>query len=222
MLPNCTALHQALDTCGLAILRGIQTEDVASIGRALYDSGFRIIEVPLNSPEPMASIRTLRHTLPPDCVVGAGTVLNPADCPAIAAVGGQVAVMPHSDPLVIQATHHAGLACMAGVATPTEAFAAIAAGATMLKLFPANAVGPATLKAWRDVLPPTVALLPVGGLQPEHLAAYRAAGASGFGLGSALYRPGDAVAQVRRMAERFMQAWRGAEAAQHPPAGPRP
>jgi 2-dehydro-3-deoxyphosphogalactonate aldolase len=214
MLPACTALGQALNTCGLiAILRGIQTEEVSAIGRALYDAGFRIIEVPLNSPEPLASLRTLRDDLPADCVVGAGTVLAPADCAAIAAVGGQVAVMPHSNPQVIQAAEHAGLACIAGVATPTEAFAAIAAGATMLKLFPATTLGPATLKAWRDVVPASVAILPVGGIQPDNLSAYLAAGASGFGLGSALYRAGDSAEQVRRAANRFMQAWQSARPA---------
>lgn len=210
------ALHLALKSCGLiAILRGVTTLEVAAVGQTLYATGFRIIEVPLNSPEPLASIHVLRQTLPDDCVVGAGTVIAPSDCAMIAAAGGQVAVMPHSDPLVIQATKDAGLACIAGVATPTEAFAALAAGATMLKMFPSVALGPVALKAWRDVIPSSVAILPVGGLQPENLGAYMAAGASGFGLGSALYRPNDHLERIRQMARLFMQAWRSA----HPSAG---
>lgn len=211
MNPTHTPLIQALQQCGLiAILRGVQPHEVVAIGHALYDAGFRAIEVPLNSPEPLASIRALRDALPADCLVGAGTVLTPQACADVAAAGGQVIVMPHSDPTVIRAAKAAGLACAPGVATLTEAFAALAAGADVLKLFPAEALAPAVLKAWRAVLRPPVALLPVGGITPDNLAPYAAAGASGFGLGSALYRPGDSAEQVARNAAAFVQAWRHA------------
>ncbi|UJW80020.1 2-dehydro-3-deoxy-6-phosphogalactonate aldolase [Hydrogenophaga sp. SL48] len=201
--------HQALQQCGLiAILRGLRPEEAVAIGRALYDTGFRLIEVPLNSPDPLASIRALRDALPADCLIGAGTVLRPEQCAEIAAAGGQLVVMPHSDPAVIRAAKAAGLACAPGVATPTEAFAALAAGADVLKMFPAEALGPVGLKAWRAVLTPPIAIVPVGGITPESLGAYAAAGASGFGLGSALYRPGDTAADVAAHAAAFMQVWR--------------
>ena len=203
------SFHQALQQCGLiAILRGIRPEEAAAIGRVLYDAGFRLIEVPLNSPEPLRSIRALRDALPADALVGAGTVLRPESCAEMAAAGGQIVVMPHSDAAVIRAAKAAGLACAPGVATPTEAFAALAAGADVLKMFPAEALGPVGLKAWRAVLTPPIAIVPVGGVVPESLAAYVAAGASGFGLGSALYRPGDPPEKVALQAQAFVQAWR--------------
>lgn len=203
------SFHHALSECGLiAILRGLRPEEAVAIGRALYDAGFRIIEVPLNSPDPLASIRALRDALPADALVGAGTVTSAQACADVAAAGGQIVVMPHSDPAVIRAAKAAGMACAPGVATLTEAYAALAAGADILKLFPAEALSPAVLKAWRAVLKPPVALVPVGGITPESIAPYAAAGASGFGLGSALYRPGDSAADVARHAAAFMQAWR--------------
>ncbi|WP_332816137.1 2-dehydro-3-deoxy-6-phosphogalactonate aldolase [Ramlibacter sp.] len=203
------SFHQALSECGLiAILRGLRPEEAVAIGRALYDAGFRIIEVPLNSPDPLASIRALRDALPADALVGAGTVTSVQACADVAAAGGQIVVMPHSDPAVIRAAKAAGMACAPGVATLTEAYAALAAGADILKLFPAEALSPAVLKAWRAVLKPPVALVPVGGITPDSIAPYAAAGASGFGLGSALYRPGDSAADVARHAAAFMQAWR--------------
>lgn len=206
-----TTFESALARCGLiAILRGVVPAEVVAIGEVLYDAGFRLIEVPLNSPAPLDSIRALRDALPADCLVGAGTVIDPQACAGIAAAGGQIVVMPHGDPAVIRAAKVAGLACAAGVATPTEAYAALAAGADVLKLFPAEAMGPAVLKAWRAVLRPPIALVPVGGIVPEGIAAYAAAGASGFGLGSALYRPGDTPADVGRHAQAFMAAWRAA------------
>ena len=201
----------ALQHCGLvAILRGVRPHEVVAIGQALYDAGFRLIEVPLNSPDPLASIRTLRDALPADCLIGAGTVLQPERCAEIADAGGQLVVMPHSDPAVIRAAKDAGLACAPGVATPTEAFAALAAGADVLKMFPAEALGPVGLKAWRAVLTPPIAIVPVGGIVPGSIAPYLAAGASGFGLGSALYRPGDTPEQVATQAAAFVQAWRAA------------
>ena len=205
------SLHQAMDNCGLvAILRGVTPSEVANIGRVLYETGFRIIEVPLNSPQPLDSIRALRAALPADCLVGAGTVLTGQACDEVAAAGGNIVVMPHSDPAVIRAAKSAGMACAPGVATLTEAYAALAAGADILKLFPAEALSPAVLKAWRAVLRPPVALVPVGGIVPERIAAYTAAGASGFGLGSALYRPGDSSTQVATQAAAFIQAWQQA------------
>lgn len=204
-------LHQALSQCGLiAILRGLQPHEAEGIGHALYDAGFRVIEVPLNSPDPMRSIQLLRNTLPADALIGAGTVLRPEACADIAAAGGQLAVMPHSDAAVIRAAKAAGLACAPGVATPTEAFAALAAGADVLKMFPAEALGPVGLKAWRAVLTPPVAIVPVGGITPDAVAPYVAAGASGLGLGSALYRPGDSAQQVALQAKAFVRAWQAA------------
>ena len=203
--------RQILSDHGLiAILRGIRPEEASDIGLVLHGAGIRLIEVPLNSPDPLRSIRSLRDALPEDTLVGAGTVLRPESCAEIAAAGGQLIVMPHSDPAVIRAAKAAGMACAPGVATLTEAYAALAAGADVLKLFPAEALSPAVLKAWRAVLKPPVALVPVGGIVPESIAAYASAGASGFGLGSALYRPGDSATDVSRQAAAFMQAWRTA------------
>ncbi|MFC5476544.1 2-dehydro-3-deoxy-6-phosphogalactonate aldolase [Paraherbaspirillum soli] len=205
-------LKHAMKHCGLiAILRGVQPDEVAAVGLALYEAGFRVIEVPLNSPAPFDSIRILRASLAADCVVGAGTVLTPAHVDAVKAAGGTVIVMPHSDAAVIAAAKQAGLACAPGVATVTEAFAALAAGADVLKMFPAEQLGPSVIKAWRAVIPAEVALIPVGGITPENLAALVDAGASGFGLGSALYQPGLTAAQVARNAGRFVAAWRATQ-----------
>lgn len=207
-------LQQTLSTHGLiAILRGLRPEEARNIGRALHGAGIRLIEVPLNSPEPLQSIRILRETLPDDTLVGAGTVLQPEACAQIAAAGGQLVVMPHSDAAVIRAAKALGLACAPGVATPTEAFAALAAGADVLKMFPAETLGPAGLKAWRAVLTPPVAIVPVGGITPDAIKTYLEAGASGFGLGSALYRAGDDAATVAQRATAFVQAWQRARAA---------
>ncbi|MGS0741277.1 2-dehydro-3-deoxy-6-phosphogalactonate aldolase [Glaciimonas sp. GG7] len=202
-------LKNAMRSCGMiAILRGVLPGEVAAIGLALYNAGFRIIEVPLNSPEPFESIRILRATLPVDCVVGAGTVLTAAMVAEVKSVGGEIIVMPHSDAAVIGAAKQAGLACAPGVATVTEAFAALAAGADILKMFPAEQLGASVVKAWRAVIPASVALVPVGGITPEGMAAFIAAGASGFGLGSALYKPGMSAEEVGQNAEKFIAAWR--------------
>ena len=202
-------LKNAMKQCGMiAILRGVQPNEVAAIGIALYTAGFRVIEVPLNSPEPFESIRLLRSALANDCVVGAGTVLTQAQVTEVKNAGGEIIVMPHSDATVIGAAKQAGLACAPGVATVTEAFAALAAGADILKMFPAEQLGPIVVKAWRAVIPASVALVPVGGITPENMAAFVAAGASGFGLGSALYKPGMHAEQVRLNAEQFIAAWR--------------
>ncbi|WP_427184539.1 2-dehydro-3-deoxy-6-phosphogalactonate aldolase [Bordetella bronchialis] len=206
-----TPLQTAMAQCGLiAILRGIKPAEAEAIGDALYQAGFRIIEVPLNSPEPLESIRQLRQALPLDCMIGAGTVLDPAICPEIVKAGGEIVVMPHGDPQVIRAAKSAGMACCPGVATPTEAFAALAAGADVLKMFPAEQLGPAVLKAWRAVIPKEIPLVPVGGITPARIAEYAQAGASGFGLGSALYKPGMNSGDVAVAARDFVAAWRNA------------
>jgi 2-dehydro-3-deoxyphosphogalactonate aldolase len=202
-------LKEALKQCGLiAILRGIRPDEVEGVGLALYDAGFRIIEVPLNSPEPFESIRVLRNVLPANCMVGAGTVLSPAQVLQVKDAEGQLIVMPHSDPEVIRAATAAGLASAPGVATVTEAFAALAAGADILKMFPAEQLGPIVVKAWRAVIPASVMLVPVGGITPDSLKEFTAAGASAFGLGSALYKPGMTVEQVRKNADAFVGAWK--------------
>lgn len=198
----------ALQTCGLiAILRGVRPDEVVGVGHALVSEGFRIIEVPLNSPEPLKSIQALRDAMPADCIIGAGTVLTTSACRQVADAGGELIVMPHSDAAVIHAAKAAHLTCAPGVATLTEAFSALQAGADALKLFPAEALSPAVIKAWRAVLPSTVALVPVGGISPESIAPYIATGVQGFGLGSALYRTGNSPQIVASNAAAFMQAW---------------
>jgi 2-dehydro-3-deoxyphosphogalactonate aldolase len=193
----------------VAILRGVTPDEAAGIGAALTEAGFVAIEVPLNSPEPLASIRILADAFGERALVGAGTVCDPADVARIAAAGGRLVVMPHGDGAVIGAAKQRGLLCVPGVATPTEAFAALDAGADALKLFPAEALPPAVVRAWRAVLPKDVWLLPVGGIRPDSMAPYLAAGANGFGLGSALYTPGMTPAEVAANARAFVGAWAG-------------
>ncbi len=192
----------------VAILRGVRPDEVEGIGDALVRNGFRVIEVPLNSPEPFDSIRRLARRFP-DAMVGAGTVLDPADADRVGAAGGSLVVMPHGDGALIRRAKAIGLACVPGVATPTEAFAALAAGADALKLFPAEALPPPVLRAWLAVLPRGTALLPVGGITPTTMQPYRVAGARGFGLGSALYKPGMTAAEVDGTARAFAAAVAG-------------
>jgi 2-dehydro-3-deoxyphosphogalactonate aldolase len=194
----------------IAILRGVTAAEVTAIGGALVDAGFVAIEVPLNSPEPLASIRLLADAFGERALIGAGTVCEPSDLARIAAAGGRLVVMPHGDAAVIGAAKERGLLCVPGVATPTEAFAALDAGADALKLFPAEALPPAVVKAWRAVLPKDCWLLPVGGIGPASMAPYLAAGANGFGLGSALYRPGMTAATVAATARGFGEAYAAA------------
>lgn len=199
-------LRDALANCPLiAILRGLTPADAPAVGAALHAAGFRVIEVPLNSPEPLESIRLLAESLP-DCLVGAGTVLRVDQIEPIGRAGGRLIVMPHADVHVIAAAKAASMACMPGVATPTEAFAALAAGADGLKLFPAELIRPPVIRAMRAVLPRETCLAPVGGLTPDNLAEYRRAGADAFGLGSALYRPGATADEVARNAAAFVRA----------------
>lgn len=191
----------------VAILRGLPPADAESIGEALVTAGFDCIEVPLNSPDPLLSIERLAKRFGSNALIGAGTVMSPADVDRVADAGGRLIVMPHGDTAVIAAAKARGLACLPGFLTPTEAFAALGAGADGLKLFPAEAAPPAVLKALRAVLPKTVPVYPVGGITPDRMADYRAAGASGFGLGSALYKPGDSAGAVAAAAKCFVDAW---------------
>jgi 2-dehydro-3-deoxyphosphogalactonate aldolase len=191
----------------VAILRGLTPGEAIPVGHALVDAGFRVLEVPLNSPQPLDSIARLAEALGEDVLVGAGTVMSTTDVEAIAAAGGRLIVMPHADAAVIRAAKAAGLLCVPGVATPTEAFAALAAGADGLKLFPAEQAAPSVLKAWRAVLPRDVPVLPVGGITPDNMAPWVAAGARGFGIGSALYAPGRSLDDTAARARAFAQAW---------------
>ncbi|MBV4485702.1 2-dehydro-3-deoxy-6-phosphogalactonate aldolase [Pseudomonas sp. SWRI153] len=202
-------LKQALAQNGLiAILRGLQPQEAAAIGEVLYAAGFRVIEVPLNSPSPYESIRILRDALPADCLIGAGTVLTPEQVEQVKAAGGQVIVMPHSDAKVLRAAKAAGLFLSPGVATPTEAFAALAEGADILKLFPAEQMGPAVVKAWLAVLPSGTVLAPVGGITPDNMQVFIDAGVKGFGLGSGLFKPGMTPEQVAVNAKAYVAAWK--------------
>lgn len=191
----------------VAILRGLAPDEAVATGRAIVAAGFRVLEVPLNSPQPLDSIARLAEALGADVLLGAGTVMTPAQVDAVANAGGRLIVMPHADTAVIRAAKAAGLLCMPGVATPTEAFAALAAGADGLKLFPAEQFSPAVLKAWRAVLPRTVPVLPVGGIAPDTMSPWIAAGAAGFGIGSALYAPGRSLDDTTQRARAFAQAW---------------
>ena len=205
-----TALEQVrirLSECPLvAILRGITPDEAEPIGDALVEAGFGLIEVPLNSPQPLESIERLAARLGDSATIGAGTVTTAADVTAIRDAGGVLIVSPHADERVIAATVAEGMISLPGFLTPTEAFAALRVGAHALKLFPAEAASPAVLKALRAVLPPDLPVLPVGGIDVEGMAPWLAAGAGGFGLGSALYRPGSTPSEVSTRARRFVAA----------------
>jgi 2-dehydro-3-deoxyphosphogalactonate aldolase len=191
----------------IAILRGLTPAEAPAIGQALVDSGFAIIEVPLNSPEPLRSIADLTAQFP-QALIGAGTVLNAEQVKDVHAAGGRLIVSPNFNPAVVAQALALDMVVLPGVATPTEAFAALDAGAHGLKLFPAEMISPTIVKALRAVLPKSAALMPVGGITPDNMAVYRAAGATGFGLGSALYAPGRSAEQVQEMALAFVRAWR--------------
>jgi 2-dehydro-3-deoxyphosphogalactonate aldolase len=191
----------------IAILRGVTPDEAVPAAQALADAGFRIIEVPLNSPQPLRSIERMARALGERCLIGAGTVMSAAQVDEVARAGGRLIVMPHGDAQVIRAAKARGLWCAPGIATPAEGFAALAAGADALKLFPAELLTPPVVKALRAVFPPQVLFLPVGGITPQGMAAYRAAGANGFGLGSALYKPGMPIEQLRVNAQAFVDAW---------------
>jgi len=191
----------------VAILRGLRPDEAPAVGDALVDAGFRLIEVPLNSPQPLESIAVLRKRHP-DALVGAGTVLSTQHVQAVHAAGGELVVSPDCKSAVIAATRQAGMVSLPGIMTPTEAFAALDAGAHGLKIFPAELASPAVAKALLAVLPPGTPLLPVGGIAPGNMADWQAAGVAGFGIGSALYKPGKSAAAVRDDAHAFAAAYR--------------
>lgn len=190
----------------VAILRGVKPDEVEAIGDALVGAGFTLIEVPLNSPDPFDSIRLLVERVGDRAMIGAGTVLTVEDVARVQDVGGTLIVSPNTNTDVIAATAARGMISMPGYFTASEGFAALAAGATALKLFPADGTTPAYLKAQRAVLPKTVRMLAVGGIVPENVADWHAAGADGFGLGSNLYRPGKSADAVAAEARRYLSA----------------
>lgn len=197
---------QALASLPLvAILRGLQPPEAIPVGQALVATGWTLIEVPLNSPQPLDSIAAMASAFP-QALVGAGTVLTVNDVRNVHAAGGQLIVSPNYNPAVVREALQLGLVCLPGIMTASEAFAALDAGATGLKMFPAEMASPAVVKALRAVLPPATVLLPVGGITPGNMRAYMDAGANGFGIGSALYKPGMAAGQVTENAMNFISA----------------
>jgi 2-dehydro-3-deoxyphosphogalactonate aldolase len=193
----------------VAIIRGVRPDEAAEVGDQLWNAGFRIIEVPLNSPEPLRSIRALADLLGSRALIGAGTVLEKDEVRQVADAGGRLIVAPNTDQDVISATVEAGLVSCPGYFTPSEAFQALKAGAHGLKLFPAEGASPAVVKAQRAVLPRDIPLLVVGGVRPDNMQPWRDAGADGFGLGSALYSAGLSPAEVGERARAFVNALRG-------------
>ncbi|NLR76807.1 2-dehydro-3-deoxy-6-phosphogalactonate aldolase [Leeia aquatica] len=191
----------------VAILRGITPDEAIPMADMLYAAGWRMLEVPLNSPDPLNSIHRLLSHCGDRMLVGAGTVLEVDQVQQLAALGAQLVVSPNCNPEVIRATRAAGMISLPGVQTATECFAALAAGAHGLKFFPAELVPPGAIRALRSVLPSHCKLLPVGGVTPDTMADYVGAGANGFGIGGALYKAGDSVATVRERALRFTEAW---------------
>lgn len=192
----------------IAILRGLTPAEAPGVGKILFDAGFRMLEVPLNRPGALDAIRALLRIAPDDALIGAGTVLTVHDVDAVNEAGGRLIVSPHCKPDVIEHAARHGMIALPGVATPTEAFRALEAGAQGLKLFPAEIITPAAVKAIRSILPVDTPLFPVGGIQPHNMAAYVAAGATGFGIGGQLYQPRIEEAALRRSAEAFMSARR--------------
>ena len=203
---NITArFHNARKEMPLvAILRGVKPNEILSVADVLIDSGLRIIEVPLNSPSPERSIEALARHVDDDTIIGAGTVLNTDAVQRVFDAGGQLIVAPNIDSGVISQARQIGMVAVPGVATPTEAFAAAAAGANALKLFPAEAATPLVIKAWRAVLPTDLPVLAVGGISPNTMGSWWNAGAGGFGIGSSLYKPGIALDELTRRAHKFV------------------
>lgn len=199
---------ESLDALPLiAILRGLKPEEAVEIGEAIVAAGFRCLEVPLNSPEPLESIRRLRQALDGRALVGAGTVLSVEAAREVADAGGQLVISPNTNIKVIAETKTLGLLSLPGFFTPSEAFAALDAGADALKLFPAEIAGPKGLKAVRAVLPPATRIYPVGGVDPDSMAAWRSAGAFGFGIGSGVFKPGQTPEQTGLQAADFVTGW---------------
>jgi len=194
----------------VAIIRGVTPEEAVDVAEAIYAAGIRIVEVPLNSPDPIASIERLAARFGERALIGAGTVLDPEDVARIADAGGRLIVSPNTYVPVIEATVAAGLVSSPGYFTPSEAFEALRAGAHALKFFPAEAATPAVLKGQKAVLPPGVPVLVVGGIAPDNVESWMAAGADGFGLGSGVYRPGQDAETVGRQAAAYVAAVRSA------------
>lgn len=197
----------------VAILRGLEPERAVAVGEMLVDAGFDIIEVPLNSPEPLTSIAALVEALGDCALIGAGTVLTEAQVDDLAAIGAQLVVSPNCNPAVIRRTAAHGMVSMPGVVTPTEMFAALEAGATGLKIFPAEMVSPAIIRAVRAVLPPQVPVLAVGGINAGNMGEFLAAGAAGFGIGGSLFKPGKPLADIAADAREIVAAFKAARGA---------
>jgi len=196
-----------LERCGLiAILRGVKPDEVEAIAAALEAADIAIVEVPLNSPQPLESIARLAGAFGSRLLIGAGTVMTPLQVRQIAAAGGRLIVTPHADARVVHAAKQHGLWAVPGFFTPAEAFAMLEAGADALKLFPAEAASPAVLRSLRAVLPSNTPVLPVGGIDAANMAGWRAAGAAGFGIGSAIYKPGDTAETVAAKARALLGA----------------
>jgi 2-dehydro-3-deoxyphosphogalactonate aldolase len=201
--------EDAAKACGIvAILRGVTPDEVSGIGDALHDAGVRVVEVPLNSPEPFRSIATLAARFRNRMVVGAGTVLDVDSVDRLKSAGGQISVSPDCNPQVIARAVESGMVPLPGVFTPTEAFTAVRAGARHLKLFPAEAASPKTVKAWKAVLPRDVSVYAVGGVTPANMKDWADAGCSGFGIGSNIYKPGMSAEDVAKAARAFVAAWK--------------
>ena len=199
-----------LDQCPLvAIIRGVTPDEAEAVAAAIFDAGIRIIEVPLNSPDPLASIRRLADSLGDRALIGAGTVLDASQVADVQSAGGRLIVSPNTNTAVIRATVGAGLISSPGYFTPSEAFAALDAGAQALKFFPAEAASPAVIKAQKAVLPKDVPLIVVGGIQPDNMRPWLDAGATGFGLGSGLYAPGRSATETAERARAYVAGWRG-------------
>jgi 2-dehydro-3-deoxyphosphogalactonate aldolase len=188
----------------IAIIRGVRPDEIEAVGGAIVEAGIRIVEVPLNSPDPFASIERLAKRFGDEALIGGGTILDPEDVKRVARAGGRIIVSPSTDTAVIKETWEEGLVSAPGFFTPSEAFAALNAGAHVLKLFPAEAASPAVLKAVKGVLPHEVPLIVVGGVKPDTMRPWLDAGASGFGLGSGLFKPGRSATEVAAAARAYV------------------
>lgn len=217
--PGVAAGPHALPQGIIAILRGVRPSEVLEVSGALIDSGVRTIEVPLNSPEPLRSIERLARAHGADVLVGAGTVLTASEVQQVAGAGARLMLAPNCDPEVVRAARAAHLCVLPGVATPSEGFVALAAGAHGLKLFPGEVLGPAALKAWRAVFPREVAMFAVGGVAVGNLGAWRGAGAQGAGVGSSLYAPGIGIREIAERASALVRAWESAKPPEFPEQG---
>lgn len=203
------SIEEALVACPIvAILRGLEPERAEEIGQALFDAGIRVIEVPLNSPQPFKSIASLARLLGDRAVIGAGTVLTDEDVRAVAAAGGRLVVSPNTDRRVIDETKRCGLISMPGFFTPTEAFQALAAGADYLKLFPGDAIQPKIVGALRAVLPPDRGIVVTGGVGLDNIADFFKAGARAVAVGSSIFKPGKPVERIGADAAALIEAWR--------------